>query len=124
MEPNLAAIDTIVGRVASAMLAMGGGSSKTSTPVKTLVIGGTGLISHGILKGLRERGSEVDVISRRQADLGPGVRLLRADRSDAAALATAASAGYDAVIDMIAFSPDDATIAIYRTRDLKPDPDQ
>jgi nucleoside-diphosphate-sugar epimerase len=89
--------------------------------VKALVIGGTGLISRGILKHLRARepAAAIDVLSRRQADLGPGVRLLRGDRGDAAALsARFAAAQYDVVIDMIAFHPDDAraTVAAFGRR--------
>ncbi|HEY5146153.1 MAG TPA: NAD-dependent epimerase/dehydratase family protein [Polyangiaceae bacterium] len=95
--------------------------------MKALVIGGTGLISGGVVKHLLARGAEVHVYSRRQHGTearaagerdtrdtgGPFVRFIRGDRSDARAFVAAfASSRYDVVIDMICFSPADATATV------------
>lgn len=80
--------------------------------MKVLIIGGTGLISTGIVKALQARNATLTVFNRGQTDdrLGSGVRHLAGDRNDFAAFETAvASAGpWDVVIDMICFRPDQA----------------
>src|SRR3954470_14974215 len=76
-----------------------------------LLVGGTGLISAGIVKHLLQRGAKVTVFNRRQrADTLPAdVRRIVGDRTDRAAFErTFASSRFDVVIDMICFSPDDA----------------
>ncbi len=81
--------------------------------MRTLVIGGTGLISRGIVKHLLARGAEVTVFNRgKHADppLPPGVRTVIGDRDDPAALA--ALPAVDAVVDMVCFGPAQATAAV------------
>jgi len=80
--------------------------------MKALIIGGTGLISTGIVKALRARGADITVFNRGRTDdrLGAGVRHLSGDRNDFAAFekAMAAAGPWDVVIDMICFRPDQA----------------
>ena len=81
--------------------------------MRTLVIGGTGLISRGIVKHLLARGADVTVFNRgRRPDppLPAGVRAVVGDRNDPAALA--ALPAVDAVVDMVCFGPDQATAAV------------
>jgi nucleoside-diphosphate-sugar epimerase len=85
------------------------------TAVNALVLGGTGLISAGIVKHLLARGVTVTVYNRarRAAALPPEVRRIAGDRADRAGFEAAfARARYDVVIDMICFSPDDAASTI------------
>jgi len=80
--------------------------------MKVLIIGGTGLISTGIVKALSTRGAAITVFNRGQTDdrLGAGVRHLAGDRNDFPAFeaAVAAAGPWDVVIDMICFRPDQA----------------
>ncbi|MDB6165850.1 MAG: Nucleoside-diphosphate-sugar epimerase, partial [Lacunisphaera sp.] len=80
--------------------------------MKVLIVGGTGLISTGIVKALRARGAELTVFNRGKTDdrLGPEVKRLVGDRSDFRGFEkTLATAGRcDVVIDMICFRPDEA----------------
>lgn len=79
--------------------------------MKVLIVGGTGLISSGIVKALQARGADITVFNRGQTDDRLGaVRHLLGDRNDFAAFERAmASAGnWDVVIDMICFRPDQA----------------
>ena len=80
--------------------------------MKTLLIGGTGLISTGIVKALQARGAAITVFNRGQTDdrLGSAVRHLSGDRNDFAAFEAAmiAAGPWDVVIDMICFRPDQA----------------
>ena len=80
--------------------------------MKVLIIGGTGLISTGIVKALRGRGADITVFNRGQTDdrLGAGVRHLAGDRDDFPAFenAMAGAGAWDVVIDMICFRPDQA----------------
>ena len=84
--------------------------------VNVLIIGGTGLISTGIVKALRERGATITVFNRGQTDdrLGPDVLRLTGDRQDFSAFETAmaTTCPWDAVIDMICFRPDEAESAL------------
>ncbi len=79
--------------------------------MNVLLIGGTGLISTGIVKALQARGAAITVFNRGQTDdrLGP-VQHLTGDRNDFAAFerAMAATGTWDVVIDMICFRPDQA----------------
>jgi nucleoside-diphosphate-sugar epimerase len=81
---------------------------KLPAAMRVLIIGGTGLISTGIVKHLLGRGAEVTVYNRAQReDVLPGeVKRLIGDRNEFAAFEQQfAQARYDAVIDMIAFTP-------------------
>ena len=76
--------------------------------MNVLVIGGTGLISTGIVKALGDRGAAVTVFNRGRTDdrLGGSVRHITGDREDPAAFGTLArAASWDVVIDMICFGP-------------------
>jgi nucleoside-diphosphate-sugar epimerase len=80
--------------------------------MKVLIIGGSGLISTGIVKALLTRGAHITVFNRGRTDdrLGPGVQHLHGDRDDFPAFesALAAAGTWDVVIDMICFRPDQA----------------
>lgn len=74
--------------------------------MKVLLIGGTGLISTGIVKSLQTRGADITVFNRGQTEDRLGdVHHLTGDRNDFAAFeATMAGTGpWDVVIDMICF---------------------
>jgi nucleoside-diphosphate-sugar epimerase len=84
-----------------------------------LVIGGTGTISRAIVQSLLRHGHEVTVFSRGQrADPPPPeVRVIRGDRKDRAAFEAALQAErFDAAIDMISFTADDAASALRALR--------
>lgn len=84
--------------------------------MNVLIIGGTGLISTGIVKALRARGATITVFNRGKTDdrLGSDVSRLQGDRNDFAVFeaAMAAAGSWDAVIDMICFRPDQAESAV------------
>ncbi len=84
--------------------------------MKVLIIGGTGLISTGIVKALLTRGAAITVFNRGQTDdrLDPDVRHLVGDRNDIPVFEhTVTAAGlWDVVIDMICFRPDQAESAV------------
>jgi nucleoside-diphosphate-sugar epimerase len=84
--------------------------------MRVLVIGGTGLISTGITRQLVERGEEVTLYNRgrRAAEIPAGVPRILGDRTQYAAFEAqmADSGPYDAVIDMVAFRPEDVESAI------------
>ncbi|HEY0465923.1 MAG TPA: NAD-dependent epimerase/dehydratase family protein [Polyangiaceae bacterium] len=86
-----------------------------------LVIGGTGLISTGIVTHLLARGARVTLFNRGQRELGvpEGVQQIIGDRGDAAAFVnTFAERRFDVVFDMICFSPEqaEATTRAFRGR--------
>jgi nucleoside-diphosphate-sugar epimerase len=83
--------------------------------MQVLIIGGTGLISRGIVKHLLARGAEVTVFNRAQREdtLPREVKRLRGDRNlfnefEQAMLATR----FDVVIDMVCFGPEQAAGAV------------
>jgi nucleoside-diphosphate-sugar epimerase len=82
--------------------------------MKALLIGGTGLISTGIVKHLRARNAEVTMFNRgkRENTLPGDIKIISGDRSDPASLAQCNQQKFDAVIDMICFSPDQAKLTI------------
>jgi nucleoside-diphosphate-sugar epimerase len=83
--------------------------------VNALVVGGTGLISTGIVQHLVARGAAVTVYNRdrRAGGLPAGVQRIAGDRGDRAAFEAAFSGSrFDVVIDMICFSPADAESTI------------
>ena len=84
--------------------------------MNVLIIGGTGLISTGIVKALEERGATITVFNRGQTDdrLSRGVHRLVGNREDFPAFekAMAATRKWDVVIDMICFHPDEAASVV------------
>jgi nucleoside-diphosphate-sugar epimerase len=83
--------------------------------MRVLVIGGTGLISRGILKQFAKRNAELTVFNRGKRDvkLPDEVRTIIGDRNDAAALSNAARDGrFDVVIDMVSFNQPQAIAAV------------
>ncbi len=92
------------------------GPARFAARMKVLLIGGTGLISTGIVKALLARGAAITVFNRGQTDdrLDPAVRRLHGDRHAFASFEhTMAAAGlWDVVIDMICFRPDQAESAV------------
>ena len=86
--------------------------------MNVLLIGGTGLISTGIVKHLKARGAKITMLNRGQREdtTAGGIEILSADRNDAAAFKSAvAGRSWDVVIDMICFNPEqaDASIAVF-----------
>jgi nucleoside-diphosphate-sugar epimerase len=84
--------------------------------MKTLILGGTGVISGGIVKHLLARGAEVTLYNRGRRPLAPaaqGVRRIRGDRSDPSGFERAfETSRYDVVIDMICFTPEQAASTV------------
>jgi len=83
--------------------------------MRVLIIGGTGLISVGIAKELLRRGARVSMFNRgrRPNTLPAEVEQLTGDRADSQAFAALAGRGFDAVIDMICFSPAQAEQTVH-----------
>ena len=84
--------------------------------MKVLLIGGTGLISTGIVKALKSRHAQVTVFNRGTTDdrLGDDVQHLHGDRNDFPAFENAMAAHtWDAVIDMICYNPQQAQSALH-----------
>lgn len=80
-----------------------------------LIVGGTGLISTGIVKHLLARGVTVTMFNRgqRERTLPAGVRQISGDRNDVNAYVNAfASTRFDVVYDMICFSPEQAEASV------------
>lgn len=77
--------------------------------MRVLILGGTGLISVGIVKHLLARGGEITVFNRGQRDasqLPKGVKALVGDRNELETFERRfAGEHFDVVIDMIAFTP-------------------
>ncbi|MES1177592.1 MAG: NAD-dependent epimerase/dehydratase family protein [Myxococcales bacterium] len=82
--------------------------------MKALLIGGTGLISTGIVKHLLARGADVAMFNRgeRASTLPANVRQIVGDRADQAALTAAANQRFDVVYDMICFAPAQADASV------------
>jgi nucleoside-diphosphate-sugar epimerase len=82
--------------------------------MNVLVIGGTGLISVGIVKHLLARGAHVTVFNRgqRASNLPGNVKALVGDRNKPEFASIFSDVKYDCVIDMICFVPDQAEKAI------------
>ncbi len=83
--------------------------------MRVLIIGGTGLISVGVVRHLLQRSAQVTMLNRGQrgGEIPPGVEVLRADRDDEAAM-TAAIGGrrFDTIIDMVCYRPQQAEMAV------------
>ncbi|KPK61815.1 MAG: epimerase [Planctomycetes bacterium SM23_32] len=84
--------------------------------MRTLIIGGTGLISTAITRLLVERGDDVTAFNRglTAPRIPEGVEQMRGDRKDYGAFEAAMrTAGpFDCVIDMVCFAPGDAESAV------------
>lgn len=83
--------------------------------MRVLIIGGTGLISVGIVKHLLDRGARVSVFNRgnHPGTLPGSVDQITGNRNDhPALLRLARDQKFDAVIDMVCFSPNQAESAI------------
>jgi nucleoside-diphosphate-sugar epimerase len=80
--------------------------------MRVLIIGGTGLISTGIVKHLLARGADVTVLNRgqRESTIPSAVKQLHGDRSDVKTLHSTGT--FDVVIDMICFTPQQAQVSI------------
>jgi nucleoside-diphosphate-sugar epimerase len=88
---------------------------KTIRAMRVLIVGGSGLISVGIVRGLLARGAEVTMFNRgrRPHDLPADVRVIHGDRDQVDAF-VAATGGttWDAVVDMICFTPAQAEASV------------
>jgi nucleoside-diphosphate-sugar epimerase len=83
--------------------------------MKALIVGGTGLISTGIVKHLLARGAEVAMFNRAQRvnTLPSNVRQIVGNRDDGAGFAAAvAHERFDVVCDMICFTPAQAEASV------------
>jgi len=89
--------------------------------MKVCVVGGTGNISTSIVRVLLANGHEVTCCNRGQSGTLPeGVRLLQIDRSDRPAFEAAVQhEHFDAGIDMIGFTHDDALSSIRAFADVQ-----
>ena len=79
--------------------------------MRVLIIGGTGLISTGIIKHLHARGADITMLNRGRSTsrIEARVQLITCDRDDIDAFERACRAQtYDAVIDMICYTPQQA----------------
>jgi len=83
--------------------------------LKALIVGGTGLISTGIVKHLLARDAQVSMYNRgvRERTVSPAVRQIAGDRADSEAFVTTfAEQHFDVVYDMICFTPAQAEASI------------
>src|SRR5438046_8923376 len=79
--------------------------------MKVLIIGGTGLISTGIIKHLIRRGADITMYNRGQRERGfeGNIPHIQGDRSKASEFEDSfKDARYDVIIDMICFRPEEA----------------
>ena len=84
--------------------------------MKILIIGGTGLISTSISRELLMRGDDLTLYNRGRSEsrIPPGAKTITGDRKDFATFERqmAAAGDFDAVIDMVCFTPQEAESAI------------
>ena len=83
--------------------------------MQVLIIGGTGLISTGIVKHLLDRKAGITMFNRgqRSSDIPAGVQVLHGDRNEPGVLERACSSRqWDVVIDMICFTPEQAGVDV------------
>jgi|LNFM01.1.fsa_nt_gb nucleoside-diphosphate-sugar epimerase len=72
--------------------------------MKTLVLGGTGLIGRPVCEALASRGHDVTVLSRGTREAAYGTHVFNADRHDAAALSRALEGrSFDLTVDLLAY---------------------
>lgn len=87
--------------------------------MEVLIIGGTGTISRSIVQALLRRGHQVTLYNRGQRADGPppDVRVITGDRKDRPAFEAALQRErFDAAIDMICFTPEDAASTVRALR--------
>src|SRR5580658_898838 len=88
--------------------------------MKTLFIGGTGIISTASTALAAKRGLDITLLSRGQhaAELPAGVKTLVADVNDPALVPRLERESFDTVVDWIAFTPADIErdLALFRGR--------
>ena len=87
--------------------------------MKILLIGGTGIISTACTELAVARGFDVTLLNRSGRAAVPGARSLAADINDPAATAAALGlAAWDAVVDFLAFTPEqiEARLGLFRHR--------
>ncbi|MEO8901799.1 MAG: NAD-dependent epimerase/dehydratase family protein [Polyangiaceae bacterium] len=80
-----------------------------------LIVGGTGLISSGIVKPLLVRGMQVSLFNRglRANALPEGVRLIQGDRTNVSEFLRAFEhERFDTVFDMICYTPEQAEVSV------------
>jgi nucleoside-diphosphate-sugar epimerase len=84
------------------------------------IVGGTGNISESIVRLLLERGDEVTIFNRgRHRPVPESVRLIQGDRNDREDFERKMQAeNFDAAIDMICFTPDDAQSSLRAFRNV------
>lgn len=83
--------------------------------MRVLILGGTGLISVGIIKHLLARGADITMFNRGKRDVSvdPKVKQLTGDRNDFDVFERRfASERFDVVIDMICYRPQHASSSI------------
>jgi nucleoside-diphosphate-sugar epimerase len=82
--------------------------------MRVLIIGGTGLISVGIIKHLLARGADVTMFNRgkRPSTVPASVKHLVGDRNDTSFARFFSGRPFDVVIDMICFSPAQAEASV------------
>ena len=83
--------------------------------MQVLIIGGTGLISTGIVKHLLARKANITMFNRGQTstDTPAGIDVLHGDRNEPGVLEReCASRRWDVVIDMICFTPEQARVDV------------
>jgi nucleoside-diphosphate-sugar epimerase len=81
--------------------------------MRILILGGTGVISTGIVRQLLERGDDLTLFNRGRTSVSDGrVTSIVGSRQSAADLAALAEGKFDAVIDMICYTDEDTELAI------------
>lgn len=87
--------------------------------MRVCIVGGTGNISTSIVRLLLELGHDVTVFNRGQRTALPGVRVIVGDRQDREAFEARMQAEqFDAAIDMISFTREDAASSLRAFRDV------
>ena len=82
--------------------------------MRVLFLGGTGNISTACVEHALALGHQVGLLTRgrRPSPFGPRVEVLHGDRDDRTALERAATGGWDAVVDFLAYTPAQVDAAV------------
>jgi nucleoside-diphosphate-sugar epimerase len=82
--------------------------------MRVLFLGGTGNISTACVEHALARGHQVGLLTRgqRPSPFGPWVEVFHGDRDDAGALDKAAASRWDAVVDFLAYRPEQVDLAV------------